>query len=493
VKLAVALLTIGFVIDPVLLLISRVVTFLSGQPSQEPSVEALPLLVNLSAIALSAVVWGVARSPRVSQTALVDVGLIYEVVICLVISLDTHYYFLVHGGELPHLTWVVAIIILFPLILPSPPRRALLAALVAALTSPLSLLILEFAGGFDVSSDQYLHASLNPALAVVFATFASRVIYGLNADVVRARRMGSYQLVERLGRGGMGEVWRAKHRLLARPAAIKLIPPDMLAADGKESPEVTLRRFEREAQATASLCSPHTIQLHDFGTADDGTFYYVMELLDGLDLEDLVENFGPIPAGRTIFLLRQVCQSLAEAHQAQLIHRDIKPANIFVCRYGLEHDFVKVLDFGLVKSREESEADLQLTAANVAGGTPAFMAPEQALGRAEVDARADLYALGCVAFWLLTGRMVFSSDRPLEMLTHHLHTAADPPSAHTELPVPPALDRIVLRCLEKSPDDRPGSADELARALAGIEVHEPWLPETAATWWSVHRPPSPKR
>jgi serine/threonine-protein kinase len=340
-----------------------------------------------------------------------------------------------------------------------------------------------------LTGSDYLRVSLNPALAVVLAYFASRVVYGLNIDVVRARRMGSYHIVEQLGRGGMGEVWKAEHAMLARPAAIKFIPPEMLASSEKESPDVGLRRFEKEAQATASLRSPHTIDLYDFGRADDGTFYYVMELLDGLDLEALVESYGPVPSERAIHLLRQVCRSLAEAHETGLIHRDIKPANIFVCRYGLESDFVKVLDFGLVKSqRDANQADLKLTSRNVVGGTPTFMAPEQALGRQDVDSRADLYSLGCVAYWLLTGRMVFEAETALEIITHHLRSAPAPPSMYAETAVPEDLDQLVLRCLEKAPENRPASAVALEQHLAAIELPDHWTQERASRWWDVHQP-----
>ncbi len=207
---------------------------------------------------------------------------------------------------------------------------------------------------------------------------------GLGRRLRAAQELGSYQLVELLGRGGMGEVWRAQHRLLARSAAIKLVRPEVLGASGRaEGKILMLRRFEREAQATAALSSPHTIRVFDFGVTRDGTFYYVMELLAGRDLESLVREFGPVPADRAVYLLRQVCHSLADAHARGLVHRDIKPANIYVCRMGLEYDFVKVLDFGLVKFNDQRRAGAQetlLTASHTTTGTPAFMAPEIILG-----------------------------------------------------------------------------------------------------------------
>jgi serine/threonine-protein kinase len=285
----------------------------------------------------------------------------------------------------------------------------------------------------------------------------------------------------------MGEVWRARHRLLARPAAIKLIRRS--ENGGREASADARRRFEREAQATASLRSPHTVNLFDFGVAQDGRFYYVMELLDGLDTNTLVRRFGPMPAARAVFLLRQVCHSLSEAESVGLVHRDIKPANVFVCRYGEDHDFVKVLDFGLVKLLSEA-TDLRpaVTQDSVVRGTPAFIAPEQVFGRHSADARVDIYATGCVAYWLLTGQLVFDDPSPTAMLVHHAHTAPAPPSSRTELTIPAALDRLVLECLEKDPARRPQSARELSERLARAVDGEPWTEEHAREWWLRHRP-----
>ncbi|MBA3260795.1 MAG: serine/threonine protein kinase, partial [Gemmatimonadales bacterium] len=289
-----------------------------------------------------------------------------------------------------------------------------------------------------------------------------------------------------IAQGGMGEVWRARHRMLARPAAIKLIRPSLPA--GLASAEAQ-RRFEHEAQVIARLRSPHTVELFDFGVADNGAFYYVMELLDGLDADALVRRFGPVPAERAIFLLRQVCHSLAEAESRGLVHRDIKPANIFLCRYGQDYDFVKVLDFGLVKALDrEANGGPGLTRENVVQGTPAFIAPEQAMGDVSVDNRADIYATGCVAYWLLTGQFVFTAETPLGILLHHAQTRATAPSARTELPIPPALELLVLECLSKNPADRPQSARELSRRLAEIPCASASGEERARDWWASHQP-----
>jgi serine/threonine-protein kinase len=287
----------------------------------------------------------------------------------------------------------------------------------------------------------------------------------------------------------MGEVWRAKHRMLARPAAIKLIRP---AAVGSGPPEVSddaRRRFEREAQAIARLRSPHTVNLFDFGIASDGAFYYVMELLDGCDLESLVRRTGPVTAERAVYLLRQVCHSLSEAESCGLVHRDIKPANIFVSRYGEDYDFVKVLDFGIVKpARDQTETGTLMTQGHAIHGTPAFIAPEQALGRADLDGRADIYSTGCVAYWLLTGQLVFSGDTPMALLVHHAHTPPAPPSTRTELSIPEALDELVLACLAKDPAERPQSAKELSQRLAAVMSSNKWTQDHAREWWTRHQP-----
>jgi serine/threonine-protein kinase len=321
------------------------------------------------------------------------------------------------------------------------------------------------------------------------AYVGSRVVYGLGREVTRARELGGYRLIERLGGGGMGEVWRAEHYLLARPAAIKLVRSASADASDARHQRELQERFGREAQATAMMRSPHTIELYDFGMANDGTFYYVMELLEGFDLETLIKRFGPVPAERAIAMLRQVCHSLGEAHANGLIHRDIKPANVFVCRYGREVDFVKVLDFGMVKKRHEADRDeTQLTGDHTVAGTPAYMAPEQVLGNRPVDARTDLYAVGCVGYWLVTGQPVFTGKTAIALMTQHAQAEPVPPSARTELDIPLALDTIILACLDKNPDERPASADALAEALGAIETSDAWTTSRAHEWWQRHRP-----
>ncbi|HEX6433194.1 MAG TPA: serine/threonine-protein kinase, partial [Gemmatimonadales bacterium] len=391
-----------------------------------------------------------------------------------------------HRGFLG-LSWVAVWVVLFTVVVPTPPRRAVLAALASVSSVPviIGLMIASGATSLRIEPAQFFIGLMFPYLLVVgMAYVGARVVYHLGTEVKRARELGSYRLEEKLGEGGMGEVWRARHRMLARPAAIKLIRPTV-AADGgtKVSPEA-VRRFEREAQVIARLRSPHTVELFDFGMATDGAFYYVMELLDGMDADSLIRRFGPIPPERAIYLLRQVCHSLSEAQSCGLVHRDIKPANIFICRYGEEYDFVKVLDFGIVGAMRDSGADPGPvhTRENAIRGTPAFIAPEQAMGTA-VDGRADIYSTGCVAYWLLTGQLVFTADTPMGHLVQHAHTPPTPPSARMNRPIPSALDDLVLSCLAKDPAKRPESARELSRRLAQVEGASAWTQDWAREWW----------
>ena len=311
----------------------------------------------------------------------------------------------------------------------------------------------------------------------------------LRDELGKGREMGSYELVRFIGRGGMGEVWEGKHRMLALSAAVKLIPPGSLTLQGGEAPSVLLERFVREAQTTAALRSPYTVNVYHFGIGSDRTFYYVMELLDGVDFKTLVDKYGPLPPERVVYLLKQACHSLHEAHLANFTHRDVKPGNLFLCRYGSDLDFVKVLDFGLVKTPKASTLpDTELTQEGSLSGTPAFMAPEMIVMQGQVDRRADLYALGCVAYWLLTGQLVFEATSPMEMMVRHARDEPSPPSKKSELDIPARLDQLVLACMEKDPSKRPATAQEFSRMLDSLEMEAVWTSERAAQWWDLHRP-----
>ncbi len=462
-------------------------------------VESIDQAMSWTIVVMSAVLYAFARSKRFGPQLILNLGLLFEIAICMLLALGiprAHYMIALELGAVEHLTdllpfttWTTPIIIMFPLIIPSPPAKTLWVAVAAAATTPLGVAVYEWAGVFDVEPRAYPHVSAGPMIAVAVAYFGSRVVYGMGLDVKRAREMGSYRLTELLGRGGMGEVWKAEHRMLARPAAIKLVRPEMLGVADEDARLTALKRFEREAQTTALLRSPHTIELYDFGVTADNTFYYVMELLDGYNWEALVQRFGPLPPERAVYLLRQMCHSLAEAHDSDLIHRDIKPANAFVCRYGRDCDFVKLLDFGLVKVQAEPRAkDLKLTSGNFPGGTPAFMAPEQVLDDRKVDGRTDIYAVGCVAYWLVAGKLVFEGDTAMQMITDHVHKSPTPPSQRVEQEIPQGLDSVILACLEKDPGRRPQSADALSEALGECETAAAWTPERAGQWWEQYAP-----
>jgi serine/threonine protein kinase len=303
----------------------------------------------------------------------------------------------------------------------------------------------------------------------------------------KGQKVGAYTLIELIGGGGMGEVWLARHELLGRLAAVKLIRPEgSLAVSGAEEAR---RRFEREARATSALRSPHTIAVYDFGFTDRRTFYYAMELLEGFPLDVLVEKFGEIPPARVIHLLRGACESLTEAHERGMIHRDIKPANIFTCSMGMARDFVKVLDFGLVK-QVVKDGTTSLTAEGAIPGSPAFLPPEAAKG--DMTAKADVYALACVAYWLLTGNYVFNGVTALEMMVGHVHMQPQPPSERTHQKIPTSLEQLVLDCLKKNPEERP-TMKSVGERLAACAAEHPWSAAEAEAWWTAHQDALPPR
>jgi serine/threonine-protein kinase len=361
--------------------------------------------------------------------------------------------------------------------LPSTPKRTLLLAalsfagiLACPLLGPIPGDLPQTALGRAVATiDPFLWGLAGTALATV----ASKVIYGLQEKVLEARQLGQYTLEAKIGEGGMGEIYRASHAMLRRPTAIKLVR-------GGQAEQ--LKRFEREVQLTALLRHPNTISVFDYGRTPDGTFYYAMELLDGMNLETLVERHGAQPPGRVVHILLQVCGALAEAHGVGLIHRDIKPANVYLCRHGGLDDFVKVLDFGLVR-QVESEASATETGSYVLVGTPLYMAPEAIVSPKSIDARADLYSLGGMAYHLLTGSPPFVASSVVEVCSHHLHATPESLSARAKKKIPEALERIVLSCLAKDPADRPQSAAELARLLRAVQTEAPWTSADAQSFW----------
>ncbi|HWO08504.1 MAG TPA: serine/threonine-protein kinase [Polyangiaceae bacterium] len=371
-------------------------------------------------------------------------------------------------------------------LIPSSPRRTILYTALAGVPVVVTPTFVVPApeGGFviralDSGALPWLPISLMIlwSFVIITCTVISWVIYGLRTEIRRARQLGQYVLERKIGEGGMGEVYRAHHGMMRRPSALKLLRAE-------HASETSLVRFEREVQLTARLTHPNTITIFDYGRTDDGVFYYAMELLDGANLQRIVEVFGAQAQGRVVRILMMACGALAEAHSIGLIHRDIKPANIMLCTQGGEHDVVKLLDFGLVKQLTV-DADVNVSVASTLAGTPLYMAPECIIAPESVDARTDIYALGAVAYYLLAGSDVFKGQTIVEVCSRHLHQQPEP-FAERGITVSPALEAIVRACLEKEPARRPQSAGELRRQLEACGV-EPWDGDSAQSWWLEHR------
>jgi serine/threonine protein kinase len=321
-----------------------------------------------------------------------------------------------------------------------------------------------------------------PIVTALVGVYGTHIINSARREAFKARQFGQYRLLEKLGSGGMGEVYKAEHVLLKRPCAMKLIRPE------NEADASAIAHFEKEVKATARLTHWNTVEIYDYGHTEDGTFYYVMELLPGLSLEDLVERYDPLPPERVVHLLRQVCGALHEAHAVGLIHRDIKPANIFAAQRGGVFDVAKLLDFGLVKERATTAPSGNLGSGSGSfSGTPLYMSPEQAMAYEDVDGRADLYSLGAVGYYLLTGQPPFSGINVVQLLdAHATKDVASPSTLHAG--IPSDLDHVILKCLAKDPSNRFPDAISLEKALARCELAQVWSAERAQAWWSENLP-----
>jgi eukaryotic-like serine/threonine-protein kinase len=441
----------------------------------------VPDAIAAACVVVSLLLFTYTRRGDRDPISILDLGLAYMVFTALALGLTFHSTPMPAATSIaPAISWIGAVVLMFAAIVPSTPLKTLLAGAVAVSMNPIAMWVARARGlwNFESPTDALLMHYPDYLLLGV-AVVISHVVTGLGQQVAKAREMGSYQLGELLDRGGMGEVYHATHRMLARPAAIKLIRPEMIGGSDPAAAQLAVTRFRREAETAASLRSPHTVELYDFGVTDDQTLYFVMELLEGLNLESLVRGHGPLPANRLIHVLRQVCASLDEAHVRGLVHRDIKPANIHVGRVGLVYDFVKVLAKPIA---DGSLAHSIATQAGLVIGTPGYMAPEAALSTT-VDGRADLYSLGCVAYYLVTGRHVFEGDTVMQVFAQHLQTVPTPPSQRGPAAVPPDLEQLILTCLAKKPQDRPQSAAELDRRLAAVDV-DPWTDSHAQEWWA---------
>jgi serine/threonine-protein kinase len=424
-------------------------------------------------LALVAGTWALLGRRRLSIESLYAIDLLYVIATGCTFAAGAYFSPDLRPAAYAALIGQICVLFARAIVVPSTGRRTAIvsalsfvpitAAAIGLAFGPIDASPLAFVGGDVVLS----------AIVVLIATTGSRVIYGLRRQVTEAMQLGAYTLERKIGEGGMGAVYRAHHVLLRRPTAIKLLPPDRVGAEH-------VARFEREVQSMSKLTHPNTVAVFDYGRTPDGVFYYAMEYLDGIDLENLVRRYGPQPPARVVRLLGQVCRALQEAHDSGIIHRDIKPANIIVCERGGEPDVAKVVDYGLVKEIDRESAQ----SAQVILGTPAYVAPEAITEPERVGPPADLYAVGAVAYFLLTGKRVFAGKTAIEVCLQHVTAEPVPPSRIAEIPA--ELEALVLSCLAKKPDARPASAAALADALAHTPVPQAWSETDARAWWRAH-------
>ena len=400
------------------------------------------LLYRFSALSLILVAAGIGylqRAESLNAHRLLDLGLVLEIFGAVVIGLlenTVPWREDAVRGSTPVAAWIAIWVVLIP----NQPRKSIAAAVISAATVPCTHLAAARILGYPpLTWDHLTSYALSAIFVAAWTPFISTRLYRMQEDLSRTQDLGSYHLEKLIGRGGMGEVWLARHHLLRRDAAVKLVLPSLLERMAGSDRRELQRRFELEAQSIASLRSAHTVSIYDFGLAENGSLYYVMEFLDGIDAEMLVKQHGPQPAGRVVSFLVQACESLEEAHDAGLVHRDVKPKNLFICRVGKRTDFLKLLDFGLVNDPSQTLN----TGGAGATGTPAFMAPEQVRGDA-VDGRADIYALGCTAYFLLTGETVFNKPNVLAAAPAHVTEHPRQLSSRSELAIPNSLDQVVM-------------------------------------------------
>lgn len=440
------------------------------------------LLVVFAGIGLAAL----QRTELVTPQDLLDLGLVFEIIgSCALALMENAMRW--PNSPIRGSTGVAARIAICAVVIPNRPWKSVAAAIASALAVPCAHLVAAQIQGYPAMPwNRLLSYPLGALVAAGWTPFISIRIHRLQENLVRTQDLGSYHLERLLGRGGMGEVWLARHRSLRREAAVKLVAPGLLEHAGASERRHLRKHFESEARAIASLRSPHTVAIYDYGLAENGSLYYAMEYLAGLDAEALVNQYGPQPPGRIISLLRQVCESLEEAHEAGLVHRDIKPRNVFICRLGKRTDFVKVLDFGLAHQLPGATRTV-LTTTTATGGTPAYMAPEQVRGE-DCDSRTDIYAIGCLAYFLLTGTVVFRRPTAMAMAMAHLSEPPDHPSKRSELPIPQSLEQVVMACLQKRRQQRPQSVAELRSMLDACTEIIPWTEPDANRWWALHHP-----
>jgi serine/threonine-protein kinase len=418
--------------------------------------------------------WLVMRTRQFSVAVLYLMDLLCSINVGIGFGLSAYYRHASRTQVYGAFIWLSYMIFMRAIILPSTGKRTAIVSLLGFV--PLFIVgivtAIQFPDELELQRPAFLFVlGLSSATAIVLATTGSRVIYGLRRQVREARTLGVYTLEDIIGQGGMGTVYRANHHLLRRPAAIKLLPPEKHGVEN-------IARFWKEVHAMSRLTHPNTVAIYDYGYSTEGQFYYAMELLDGVNLEALVKRDGPQPAPRVIRILRQVCGALDEAHGIGLTHRDIKPGNIILCRRGSVPDVAKVVDFGLVQEHRDG-------ASHILAGTPQYLAPEAVTDPSKVGPASDLYSLGCVAYFLLTGKRVFDADKAVDWMVLHSTRQPVPPSQVTENPISPALEQLVLACLAKNPAERPVSAAALRLALKHLPEAQDWDEEAARRWWDA--------
>jgi hypothetical protein len=443
--------------------------------------KALMLLGDLGSQALYLGLWGYARRGRRPLGILRGADAALPFVTCTMAVVPLSGGGMASGAPFAALLIIMAGLMGRAVMVPSNPRRTLRIGI--ACVAPLLVLTRTLTLGVPLLDASARVPFLVPGVlwslcAVGLSTLTSGVIYGLRRRVSEARRLGQYTLEEKIGEGGMGTVYRARHAMLRRPTAVKLLPPERAGAQN-------LHRFEREVQTTAQLSHPNTVAIYDFGRTPDGIFYYAMEYLEGIDLLTLAREFGPQPPGRVIHVLSQVAGALEEAHSVGLIHRDVKPANIILCQRGGAPDVAKVVDFGLVRDLAAGRA-ATMSGLDLVTGTPLYLSPEAIKAPSEVDGRSDIYALGAVGYYLLAGRDVFFGATVVEVCAHHLHTRPEPPSAALGRPLPEDLEGLLMSCLEKDPALRPQRAGELEESLLACASAGEWGEREARRWWRSH-------
>ena len=437
---------------------------------------------HVGALVASAALWLGLRSGSPSARVIVFWDAAANVGICTGYGVMAHYSILT-GNTRPDLLMmliIMSVLVLRSVLVPSSWKQTVFVSSLCCIPA----LVVSLYSGQTLEEEAavaYVLAPVNVVLwgsvIVAMATIASKVIYGLREQAAKAQRLGQYELLDKIGQGGMGVVYRARHALLRRPTAIKLLPPDRAG-------RAALSRFEREVRLTAKLTHPNTVAVFDYGHTPDGVFYYAMELLDGVDLEQLVQSDGAQNDSRVVHVLEQVCGSLAEAHGIGLVHRDIKPANIVLCERGGIPDTAKVVDFGLVKDADATNpaGDEKLSMVNTLLGTPLYMAPEVIKDPQAAGPSSDLYSLGAVGYFLLTGSPVFSADSVMEVCAAHLHEEPVPPSERLGAPLDGALEELIMRCLAKDSKQRPESATALRLALSKCPTPR-WTEQHARDWW----------